>query len=102
LRRARSGSPAISTRSTPAAGGEAFSHAMNASACSARYCAVPSALGSIRIESIPFITRIFPWSGICCVPPPVSAPPSSSHASARPEPLCSPNGMIAPKGGITL
>ncbi len=32
------------------------------------------------------------------IPPPVSAPPSSSHTTARPDPLCSPNGRSAPFG----
>ncbi len=36
------------------------------------------------------------------VSPPASAPPSSSQISARPEPLCSPNGRMAPDGSMTV
>ena len=36
------------------------------------------------------------------VAPPASAPPSSSQISARPAPLCSPNGSSAPIGSTTV
>ncbi len=44
---------------------------------------------------MPFCTpRLGAFS--CIAPAPASTPASSSHATARPDPLCSPNGSSAP------
>ena len=57
---------------------------------------VPSFSGSITIVSMLLRpSSCLRRAGGRCSPP-VSAPPSSSAISARPEPLCSPKGRIAP------
>ena len=45
---------------------------------------------------MPLITARAASAWRCQVPLPVSAPPSSSQATAMPNPLCSPNGSRAP------
>src|SRR5882724_1915252 len=108
----RSGSPAIFTWPTPAAGGEAVCQATKLSISRARFSPVPILSGSMRMENMPLSTLRLP-SGLPVqvlslkvlslkVLPPESAPPSSSQISARPEPLCSPKGRIAPEGSITV
>src|SRR6185436_9677037 len=80
----RSGSPASRTRSAPGAGRPFRSHSTNWRVSLWNAAAVPRRAASITMVSMPFSTRCFLLSSKCQVPPPVSAPPSSSHATARP------------------
>ena len=99
---ARSGSPATSTRSTPRPAARRVP-VDEASASRARCSAVPSRCGSTTIDEHA-VQHPAPRRrhALAAVAPPVSAPPSSSQTSARPEPLCSPNVSSAPNGSTTV
>ena len=63
---------------------------------------VESRAGSMTMESMPL--RMPRSGGVLDVTlvEPTMAPASSSHTSARPEPLCSPNGSTTPRGCVYI
>jgi hypothetical protein len=84
------------TSSNPAAGREDLIQAPTAPTSRAIDAGSPNAAGSMTIDSIEFT---MPPCRACSgwrVVPPVSAPPSSSHMIASPDPLCAPNDLSAP------
>src|SRR5476651_1243430 len=101
--RARSGSPGVSTSATPGRGLADFTQVMKVSTSSSKNSVPPIDSGSMMIDSMLF-TMSVPSLIVRgeCVLPPVSAPARRSQITARPPPLCRPNGRMAPYGGLYI
>ena len=97
-----SGSPATSTGRSGSLGFADLTHAIMASISAIMLSRALSRAGSITIESMPLR---MPRSGgvlVVMLVEPTMAPASNSHTSARPEPLCSPNGNTTPRGWVYM
>ena len=63
---------------------------------------VESRAGSMTMLSMPLMMPRSGGVGVLTLAEPTMAPANSSHTSARPEPLCSPNGNTTPRGSVYI